>query len=363
MIKKVIYVLIVFTLIFTINVQAFSTDFTEELMDNIDDDTKEYLSDLGIDEISFEKLFELSPTRIFEFLFSLILEKSTSLIDKFILVFVTLIISALSNSFLKENSELNKIIDYISILIVLSFLMESVGRILTDVIVSIKVTNVFINAYLPIMAGVLVASRNPALAVTYNSYTIILSNVISVFTDKLFLPIISVLFSFNIISAFSSDMFHLKINKTLRKLIILVLSLFSTVFTGLLTTQSLLASSSDGFVLKGIKFISGAFIPVVGGTVSEAVSSVVSSFIIMKSTLGVFVIIVIILINLPVIIELLVWYFFLSLCSIGSSLFKTESVTEVFDSLASTISLLNIVLFFLTFVLVVSTGIVIMMGR
>jgi stage III sporulation protein AE len=241
--------------------------------------------------------------------------------------------------------------------------MESVGRILTDVIVSIKVTNVFINAYLPIMAGVLVASRNPALAVTYNSYTIILSNVISVFTDKLFLPIISVLFSFNIISAFSSDMFHLKINKTLRKLIILVLSLFSTVFTGLLTTQSLLASSSDGFVLKGIKFISGAFIPVVGGTVSEAVSSVVSSFIIMKSTLGVFVIIVIILINLPVIIELLVWYFFLSLCSIGSSLFKTESVTEVFDSLASTISLLNIVLFFLTFVLVVSTGIVIMMGR
>ena len=134
-------------------------------------------------------------------------------------------------------------------------------------------------------------------------------------------------------------------------------------FTGLLTTQSLLASSSDGFVLKGIKFISGAFIPVVGGTVSEAVSSVISSFIIMKSTLGVFVIIVIILINLPVMIELLVWYFFLSLCSIGSSLFKTESVTDVFETLASTVSLLNIVLFFLTFVLVVSTGIVIIMGR
>ena len=201
MIKKVIYVLIVFTLIFSFNIQSFSSDFTEELMDNIDDETKDYLSDLGIDEISFEKLFELSPTRIFDFVFSLIAEKSTSLIDKFILVFVTLIISALSNSFLKESTHLNKIIDYISILIVLSYLMESVGRFLTDVIVCIKVTNVFINAYLPIMVGMLVASRKPALAVTYNSYIIILSNIISVFADKLFLPIISVLFSFNIKSA------------------------------------------------------------------------------------------------------------------------------------------------------------------
>lgn len=363
MMKKILYIFISIVLIFSFEFQSFSLDYSEYLMENVNDETREYLEELGIDELSFEKLFELSPTRIFEFIFSLVTEKSTSLIDKFLLIFITLLFSAFADSFLKENNQLNKIVDCISVLIILSFVMESIGRILTDVVVSIKITNVFINAYLPIMAGVIVASKNPALAVTYNSFSIILSNIIAVFADKLLIPIISVIFTFNIISSFSSDSFHLRLNKTLRKLIIVVLSLLSTIFTGLLTTQSLLASSSDSFVLKGIKFISGTFIPVVGGTVSEAISSVLSSFLIMKSTLGVFIIIVILLINLPVMIELLVWYFFLSLCSIVSSLLKSDSITDVFDSLSSTISLLNIVLFFITFVLVISTGIIILMGK
>lgn len=363
MIKKIAFLLILIFLIFSISVQSFSFDYTNELIENIDDNTKEYLNDLGIDEASFEELFELSPTRVFEFIISLISEKSTLLVDKFVLIFITLLISALANAFVKENSQLNRIVDYISIVIILSFIMEPISRILSDVAVSIKTTNIFINAYLPIMAGIIVASKNPALAVTYNSFSIVLSNIIGYFANNLFLPLISVIFSFNIIASFSSESFHLKINKSFRKLIIVILSLFSTVFTGLLTAQSILASSSDSFILKGIKFISGTFIPIVGGTVSEAVSSVISSFMIMKSTLGVLIIIVILLINLPVMIELLVWYFFLSFCSIISSLLKNDSNTDVFDSLSSTISLLNITLFFLTFVLVISTGIILLIGK
>ena len=363
MIKKFLYIFITISLIFSFGFKSYSFEYSEELMENIDDKTKEYLCELGIDEISFEEIFELTPTRVFKFIFSLITEKSVSLVNRFILIFTTLLISALANAFIKENSQLNKIIDYISIVIILSFTMESIGRILTDVAISIRTTKIFINAYLPIMAGIIVASRNPSLAVTYNSFSIIFSNIIGFFADKVFMPVISVLFSFNIISSFSSDNFHLRINKTLRKLVIVVLALFSTIFTGLLTSQSILASSSDTFMLKGIKFISGTFIPVVGGTVSEAISSVISSFLIMKSTLGVLIIIVILLINLPVMIELLVWYFFLSLCSAISSLLKTDSITDVFDGLSSTVSLMNIILFFITFVLVISTGIILLMGK
>ena len=114
-------------------------------------------------------------------------------------------------------------------------------------------------------------------------------------------------------------------------------------------------------MLKGIRFISGAFIPIVGGGVGDALSSVFSSFLIMKNSFGVFIIIAIILINLPVIIELLIWYFVLNFCSIVSSMLNIDNTTEILDSLSSIISLLNIIVFFITFTLVISTGVILIM--
>lgn len=83
----------------------------------------------------------------------------------------------------------------------------------------------------------------------------------------------------------------------------------------------------------------------------------------MRNTLGVFVIIVILLINFPAMIELLVWYFALEICSIASAMFDLNYISDVMDSLASVISLINTILFFVTFVLTISTGVIIIMGK
>ena len=292
--KKIFCFFIVVIFVLSFPIYVFSYDYNEDIFNNIDDTTKEYLNELGLDEITFDKLFEITPTRVIEFVFSLAFNKTTSLIERFIKIFFVMLISAIASSFLNENRQLNKVLNYISVLIILSFVMESIGRILTDATVSLKTSGVFINVYLPVMVGIIVASKNPTLAITYNTFSILLSNVISFLSNKLLVPFISVIFSFNIISSFSDDNYYMKINKTIRRLVVLILSLFSTLYTGMLSMQSALASSADSFVLKGIKFMSGTFIPVVGSNVSDAVSSVISSFLIMKSTLGVFIIIVII---------------------------------------------------------------------
>jgi stage III sporulation protein AE len=363
MIKKVFCFSIVVIFILSFSICAFSYDYNDDIFDNLDDTTKEYLNELGLNEVSFDKLFELTPTRVIEFIFSLAFDKTISLIKNFINIFFVMLILAIASSYLNENKQLTKMLNYISVLIILAFIMEPISRTLTDTAVGLKTSGVFINAYLPVMIGIIVASRNPSLAITYNTFSVILSNVISFLSNKILVPCISVMFSLNIISSLSDDNYHLKLNKSIRRLVVLILSLFSTLYTGMLSLQSILASSADSFALKGIKFISGTFIPIVGSNVSDAISSVISSFLIMKSTLGVFIIITIILINLPVMVELLIWYFFLELCSIFSSLLKIDTITFVYESFASTISLLNIVLFFITFVLIISTGIIIIMGK
>ncbi|MCH5190136.1 MAG: hypothetical protein J1F37_06210, partial [Oscillospiraceae bacterium] len=97
--------------------------------------------------------------------------------------------------------------------------------------------------------------------------------------------------------------------------------------------------------------------------VSESVASVMSSLSVMKNTAGVVVIVIIILIFLPVIIELLVWYFALGFCSITADLFGNNDISEMLEELSSVISLINIILFYITFVLIISTGIIIVSGK
>lgn len=361
--KRILYYLSVILLLFSLNINVFSLDNSHEIWDNLTDETIDYLEELGIDEISFDDLFELNPTRVIKFILNMVTNKASNIKDSFVLIFIVLIMSSISSSFVSKSGKYNKLIDYICILIVMSFIMEPIGRLMTDAASAIKNTTILINVYLPIMTGIIFASKSPALAVTYNSFTIFISNIIAVISDKIFVPLISVIFSLNLISTFSSDSLQNRLTKTIRRLITVILSLFSTIFTGLLTTQSILASSSDSIALKGIKFVSGTFIPIVGGGVGDAISSVFSSFLIMKNTLGIFIILVIIVINLPVMIELLIWYFFFGFCSIIASLMNLESITDIFDSLSSTISLLNIIVFFITFILVISTGIIIVMGK
>lgn len=358
----IIAAVIFFLISFSVSAFATETDF-ETVWDATDNQTKEYLEDLGIDELTFEDIFELSPLRVIEFLVDLAFDSGISIVKNITMIIVVLIITAIANSFLKENDKTEQIVNFVCTLVVISIVIAPISRMLTDAIAGIKTSTVFVNSYLPVMTAIIIASKNPSLAITYNSFSLFLSSLISNVANSFLMPVISALLSFNVLSSFSFENYRDRIIKAIRKMIVIILSLFSTVYTGLLTTQSILATSSDSVVLKGIKFISGAFIPIVGSGVGDAISSVFSSFVIMKNTLGVFVIIVIILINLPVMAELLIWYFALSLCSIVSSMFNLNQITDIIDSLASILSLINIIMFFVTFVLVISTGVIIMMGK
>lgn len=365
--KKIISFLLLVLLIFplcTVNAYAFGTDDDiKSVFENIDDDTKSYLEELGIDEFSFEKLFSVNPTRFVELIIGIFKDTGSNVIKYLYLVIAVIIISSVASSFIKTNSGNLKTVEMITSLIIISLTIVSVSRLMLDVTVNLKLCTAFVNLYLPIMTAIIVASKNPALALTYNSFSLVLSSIITAIAEHVFMPLLTLLLSFNILSSFSFEDSKNRIFKTIKKIIIIILSLFSIIYTGLLSTQSLLASSSDSLALRGIKFISGTFIPIVGGNIGETLTSVIGSFEIMRNTFGVFIILVIALINLPVMIELLIWYFALQISVIISSFFNLNSITEILENLSEIVSLINTILFFITFVLITSTGIIITMRQ
>lgn len=361
--KKVVTVLFSIFILLFLYIPSSAVQNESSVLKNVDSATKEYLEELGIDSESGDGVSEISLKTVYKFLISLITDKAKRISVYLITVTAVIITNSILSSFIEGNASAKTAINYISVLCIITAIIVPLKELIINAGVVIKTAAIFTDSYVPILGSIIAASGNVKLAFTYNSFAIALSAFITEVADNFFIPIVNMLFAFNILTSFTFESYKHKIIKSVKRLIIIILSLISTIYTGLLTTQSILAVSSDSLTVRGIRFFSGTFIPIVGSGVSESVASVMSSLSVMKNTAGVVVIVIIILMFLPIIIELLVWYFALQFCSIAADLFGNNDISEMIEELSSVISLVNIILFYITFVLIISTGIIIVSGK
>ncbi len=362
--KKVLSIIFtVILLLMFFNISSFAAEGTESILKNVDSATKEYLEELGVDSENGAGISDVSLKSVFKFLFSLVTDKTKRISVYIITVTAVIIMSSMLSSFASDNTSAKTAINFISVICIVSAIIIPLKELIINTGAVIKTAAIFTDSYIPVYGAIIASSGNFKLAFTYNAFAISLSSFIAEVADNFFIPVVNMLFAFNILTSFTFESYKHKIIKSIKRLIIIILSLLSTIYTGLLTTQSILAVSSDSLTVRGIRFFSGTFIPVVGSGVSESVASVMSSLSVMRNTAGVIIIAVILLIFVPVIAELLVWYFALQFCSIAADLFGNCDISEMIEELSSVISLINIILFYITFVLIISTGIIIVSGK
>ena len=144
---SIIFVVIVFLNIFVVNVSATDIDINS-VWDEIDNQTKDYLNDLGIDEISFNDLFDLSPTRVIEFLIDISFKSGVKVFQNIFVIIAILFIVSVASAFLKESDKVHNIICFVGVLTVLSVVIVPISRMITDVVTGIKTSYLLILTYL-----------------------------------------------------------------------------------------------------------------------------------------------------------------------------------------------------------------------
>ena len=172
------------------------------------------------------------------------------------------------------------------------------------------------------------------------------------------LPIAQVFFMLNILNGIESKFSFDSIAACFKKLIQITLGVFSAVFTGLLAIKGSLAASGDSVTVKGIKTLVGSTVPIVGSALGDSLTSVLGSISLIKSTVGIFGILVIALINVPVVLDLLLWHFAISFSAAVSGTLGLTSIKKMLDGIAATVSLVNVFVIFTAFLFIVSTGII-----
>ena len=338
------------------NIDSYNEEFDfQRIADAIDAETAELLAEMGIDEISFEKLFSVSVSKVFNVLFDMTKRSLTEPLKFLVTATGVLILTALFASFLNSSQTVSVIGNSI---LALSVAIPVVNGVTTAFSV-LETLNVFTTAFAGVFAMIVSASGKVALGTSYASLAVLSDTLFSTLLTGVSQPAINAMCSLGFLSCFDLYKFSEKISSIVKKLYITFLGFIGTFFSGIVTLKGVMGAGVDSLTSRGIRFVVGRTVPVIGGAVSDTYSALVSSLSLIKSTVGIFGIVTVVLTVFPSLLELMGWVFALSVIISISELLGASDCVGMFNIFKDALTLLGATTVFSAVIFIVSVGVVI----
>lgn len=336
---------------------SYTDSIFSELYDGLEPQIKEELSKIGLQHVDTQSLLTLSPKHVFKELLSLITLKMGEPLKALGLLCGCLILTAVTEVFVSPSTSMQGMFSLFTTLFSLLCLIKPILSSITAAFSSMQLSSAFLFTYIPIFTSLLLMHGKMLTSAAYSSVMLGFSNVLAICNTKLFLPLTESILLLNVASGIQEKYVLSGFSTFLKKCITVILTFSSTIFSGLLAIKGNLALAGDTLAVRGVKMVIGSAVPIVGGSLSDACNSILGSFALMKSSVGAFGVLVISLVHLPVIIDLLLWNLSLSLCSAVADALGQPRMKNLFTGFASTIALVNTLVVFTAFLLIISTGI------
>lgn len=110
----------------------------------------------------------------------------------------------------------------------------------------------------------LTAGGQPVTATTYNLFLFGTCQVLSRVMSAVIVPCLGVYLAFCLVGSAAPELHITSAASSLKSLVTWAMGLLLSIFVGLLSIQSVVASGADSVTAKTAKFLIGSFIPVVG---------------------------------------------------------------------------------------------------
>ena len=151
---------------------------------------------------------------------------------------------------------------------------------------SINTINTFMISYIPVFAAVTTAGGHAATAGVYSASTILVCEAAELIASRLLIPFLSSVTAITIVSAIDPQLKISGVADSIRRLTTWLLATVMLVFVGLLTIQGVTGSAADTLTSRTLRFAASSFIPVIGGSVSDAFLAVKSGMGVIRSAVG-----------------------------------------------------------------------------
>lgn len=357
-----IYMIGVMLVGFTINVSAevsFS-DVADEIQ--LPDDVQDVLRSIGFTEFTAEKISNISIIDTFRAIVDIFKGSLKTPLETLCGLIALIIVSSVGNGYMTGNGSMSQFFDTSVTMFIVLFAFSGAAESIDTAIDSMYTGGILMKSLIPIVGTLSVLSGSPSAAVSYNAVSMYCAQAISALCRDFLSPILSVISVVAVCSGVNNIFNFTPVINTVKKFVNVILGLCGTIYTGILALKDVLAVGIDKVAVKGVKFVIGSAVPVVGSALSEGLSSIIASVSLMRNTYGTIGIIVVVAVTLPAVCELVLWIFTFMISSYAAQTLGLDSVAAILENIRYVMSMLLSILLFTVYILIISSAMIILLG-
>ena len=311
----------------------------EELIAALPQDTQKLLRELGIDTLDPEAFSSMDTETVWDRLAALLVTAFRAPLATAGTVLAIVLLHAWVNGMrhtLREE-DTSAVFGTVCALAACGGVVLPLSSCITAVREAMTSTGIFMTSFTPVYAGVLLSSGRAAAALSFQSVTLVAAQVMSWLSGQVIVPLMTVSLALGVTGSVTPQVDLGSAGKLLSKTAVWLLTLGMMLFSGLLSLQNLTARAVDNLGTRAIKFSISSFVPVVGGSLSEAFSTIRGCLHLLHSTLGAFGVAATALIILPPLLQCVGWNVLLSVCHMAAEMFELRTLTGVLDAARRTV--------------------------
>lgn len=331
-----------------------------ELADELPKETREQLEESGI---SIEST-EIDISRIIESILKSAKKESSQPLKTGAVLLGAVVLAALAGGFknaLSSSPAAETVNCAVSVFCAVT-VITPVMRYFSTAEKAIAAANGFEKCFIPVFAAVLVSAGQTAGAAGSAAGILTASELSSSILSGVILPFSKVLAGVSACSCAIGGGVDSLI-KGMEKCVKWILGFLSSVLVGALTISGIVSSGVDTVAGKTMKFVVSGTVPVIGGSLSEALTSVKSCIGLLKNSVGAFGIVACAYIFLPSVIQGAAWVTVLSLCAGASEMLCAESTAKVLRAFSGIVSLVLSACILMMLVLIISAAVIVIVGK
>ncbi len=319
--------------------QLYEQSGMEQAVDTLDEQTLQLLSGLGIDPKDALALLDADLSALPGMILQMIKAQSKKPLGMLAAILAMLLLAVCLQG-ISEKRLATMPQDMLYLLLSAGIFGEQTVLLMRQLSAVFDTLGAFMQLFLPAFAGVMAASGQTASAIGMQALTFGAAELITALMSEIILPCLFVYLALCMLCA-ANDLFDVEqITKTVSGISAWILGVSMSLFTIVLGVQRMIASAADSLGMKTAKFALSTLVPVVGGQLSEALSSVTACFTLLSSSFGSFALVAVMVLFLPVTVSLVWMLAVLKIAQLAAALFHVEGAKRMYAALSSGFGLL-----------------------
>lgn len=330
----------------------------EDLPRHLPADLQELLEQTQTDLLDPATYGDLSLQQVVDLLGALLTEQSAGPLQALRMLVGVVLISALLGGLNPGDAPvLRRAYQGVAVLGAGGILLPSLLALLDTVGQTVDAATVFLTAFAPVFAAILAVGGRTAGAVAYQATLLGASGLFGWLIRLWVFPLLSVSLAFGCVGTVTDDFGLDRISGGLHKAVLWALGLFSAVFSGVLSIQQMVTAAGDSVGVRVARFSLSGFVPVVGNLLSEAYTTVMGCAGLLRSVVGAFGLVAVVLMLAPPLVNCVCWSVALHLASGVAALFGLRSIERLCTVAAGAVRVLIALLAVFALLTVMATAV------